>query len=83
MTTTILKRDVFHVTGDMESNRDAMRVLCDIGQDICAAWATYDTPEQNLRTNEQMFILLNTLQSNLKIYDSLVTEAAHLAKAKA
>jgi hypothetical protein len=83
MTSTILKRDVFHVTGDMETNQDTMRILADIGQNICAAWSTSDTIDDNQRMNEQLFVIFNTLQANLRAYNALITEAAHFKEAKA
>ena len=83
MTSTILKRDVFDVTCAMESNQDTMRILADIGQNICAAWSIGDSIDDNTRTNEQLMTLLNAIQENLKVYNALITEAAHFSKVPA
>lgn len=83
MTSTILKRDVFDVTCAMESNQDSLRILADIGQNICAGWSIGDSIDDDTRTNEQLMVLFNTIQENLKVYNGLITEACHFSKATA
>ena len=83
MTESSVNRKVSDVGGDMETNQDSMRVLCDMGLDICSTWHAGDSVESNMRMNEQMFVLFHTLQANLKTYDALLMEAMAVARGKA
>ena len=82
MATPSVERKVSEVIGDMETNEDSMRILCDMGLDICSTWHAYDTAEDNGRMNEQMFVLFHTLQANLKTYKALMLEGLTAAWAK-
>ena len=83
MAATSLERTVECVFGDQETNQDTMRILADMGLDICSTWHVHDTPEANGRMNEQLFVIFNTMKANLQAYNTLLTEAMTLTRAKA
>ena len=82
MTTSSLERTALDLFCDMEGNQDCMRILCDLAQDILSTWHISDTAKQNSRMNEQLFVLLNSLQVNLRGYNDLLNEGLATLPAK-
>jgi hypothetical protein len=80
MTTTILERTVEDVLGDLETNQDTMRILADMGQDLCSQWSSFDTPEDNMRMTERLLVIFNSTQEQLKLYDGLLMECVQLER---
>ena len=74
------ERTLQTVLGELDTNQDTIRILADMGQDLCSQWGTHDGAAQNGRMVEQLFVIFGTQQEQLKKYDELIRESSNLIR---
>ena len=74
------ERTLQNVFDELDTNQDTIRILADMGQDLCSVWHANDSAAQNGRMVEQLFVIFGTQQEQLKKYDELIRESSNLIR---